>query len=212
MNNYVIFDIFKTKTQKTRTMIKTTTFFTTLFLLFIVGSLNAQVAWESTYNMSNFIGANNTERAHTGVQATDGGYFIAGENYTTGAARYAYLLKLAPNGDSLWSRIYPQPLTGIFKLYYHNNNLWGVFTTNGSSRLRFAQINEANGDTSNTFFAPHGNSSTYTYYDHEVLPNGDYLLLYTSGSAATFCRFTPGDITPTWQHDFAGQVFKALIC
>jgi hypothetical protein len=147
--------------------------------------------------------------ANTGVQATDGTYFIAGENYTTGAVRYAYLLKLAANGDSLWSRIYPQPLTGIFKLYYHKNNLWGMFTTNGSSRLRFAQINESTGDTSNTFFAPHGPASTYTYFDHEVLPNGDYLLLYTSGSASTFCRFTPGSLKPIWQADLAGQVFKA---
>ncbi|MDF3027250.1 MAG: hypothetical protein K0S23_1557 [Fluviicola sp.] len=167
----------------------------------------AQIQWEKEYIYSDYAINNTVETAKTTIETSDGGYLIGG--IAEKAPRMAYLAKVNANGDSLWTRYYG-PTYGNFdnlsKLYRDNNNdLYGVFAT-GYGRLTFVKLDETNGDTLSKFYGPMGPASNYIYLAHTQLPDGDYILSYTQGSASIVKRFTPGNLTASWSHDYAGEV------
>lgn len=169
----------------------------------------AQIQWEKEYIYSNYAVNNTVETAKTTIETSDGGYLIGG--IAEKSPRMAYIAKVNANGDSLWTRYYG-PSYGNFdnlsKLYRDNNNdLYGAFST-GYGRLTFVKLDETNGDTISKFYGPMGPASGYNYLAHTQLPNGDYILSYTQNfSAACIVKcFTPGNLTASWSHDYAGEV------
>lgn len=167
----------------------------------------AQIQWQKDYIYSNYAVNNTVETARTTIETSDGGYLIGGT--AEKSPRTAYMAKVDANGDSLWVRYYDASygsFNSLAKLYHDiNDDLYGVFET-GYGRLTFVKLNEMNGDTISTFFGPMGPASNYSYLAHTQLSNGDYILSYTQSSASIVKRFTPGNLTASWSHDYAGEV------
>jgi hypothetical protein len=145
-------------------------------------------------------GANTNEYANAGFELSNGNYLIGVTNR---------LLCLAPNGDSLWSKTYIG-YGDITKIFKDNNNNIMLATTFG--KMRFLRINQANGDTLSTFYAPQQTSNSgYTIYDVVVLNNNDYVIAYTNGggNGSALKRFTPGSTAQKWNNDYGGLDFSA---
>lgn len=168
----------------------------------------AQIQWQKEYIYSNYAVNNTAETARTTIETGDGGYLIGG--IAEKSPRVAYLAKVNSNGDSLWTRYYGSTygnFSNLAKLYRDNNNdLYGVFETL-YGRLSFVKLNENNGDTISMFYGPMGPASGYGYFAHVELANGDYILSYGQNSSIGIVkRFTPGNLTASWSHDYAGEV------
>jgi hypothetical protein len=187
--------------------------FGTHFLLFLISATASslsfgQIQWQKEYIYSNYAVNNTAETARTTIETSDGSYLIGG--IAEKSPRVAYMAKVDSNGDSLWTRYYGSTygnFSNLSKLYRDNNNdLYGVFETN-YGRLTFVKLNENNGDTLSSFYGPMGPASGYGYFAHVQLANGDYILSYGQNSSIGIVkRFTPGNLTASWSHDYAGEV------
>ena len=73
----------------------------TLLFFTATNILCAQTTFQKTY------GGNNTDIAKCVKQTTDGGYFLVGSTYTSGAGNGdIYVLRTDSNGDTLWKKKY----------------------------------------------------------------------------------------------------------
>ena len=79
-------------------------FVASLFLAVLLGSVLAKeprALWTRTY------GGYDNDRGHCMVEASDGGYIIAGMTHSFGAGSLdAYAVRIGPMGDTLWTRAY----------------------------------------------------------------------------------------------------------
>lgn len=164
------------------------------FLLFN-SILHAQ-SFEKTLNTRNTDGQ---EYANAGIELSDGKYLIGIDNR---------VVCLSQNGDSLWTKIYTG-FGNIEKIFRDQNNNLMLATNIG--KMIIVKINPANGDTLSSHKPPKQfSNSGYKIIDVNVLPGGDYLLLYRNGGpdGGTLQRYTPGSSNFKWQNDYAGKSFK----
>lgn len=164
------------------------------FLLF-TSILHGQ-NFEKTFNTRN---NNGQEYANAGLELPDGKYLIGIDNR---------VVCLAQNGDSLWTKIYTG-FGNIEKIFRDQNNNLMLATNIG--KMIIVKINPANGDTISSHKPPKQfSNSGYKIIDVNVLPGGDYLLLFRNGGpdGGTLQRYTPGSSNFKWQNDYAGKSFK----
>jgi len=168
---------------------------TIILFLFFNSILRAQ-NFEKTFNTKN---TNGQEYANTGFELSDGKYLIGIDNR---------IVCLSQNGDSLWTKIYTG-FGNIEKIFRDQNNNLMIATNNG--KMLIAKINPANGDTLSSHRPPKQfSNSGYKIIDVNVLPGGDYLLLFRNGGpdGGTLQRYTPGSTNFKWQNDYGGKSFK----
>jgi hypothetical protein len=190
-------------------MKRSATFLFFFLLLTAAHTSFAQLQWENDYLYSDYTVNNTVEAANTVIETSDGGYLIGGT--AERSPRTAFMAKIDANGDSLWTRYYDASygnFYGLSKLYRDiDDKLYGVFEPL-YGRITFVELDETNGDTLSSFMGPMGPASTNHYYAHTQLPDGDYILSYTSGSASIVKRFTPGNLNGAWSIDYASQAFQ----
>ena len=71
-----------------------------IFLVFLFGISAAQIpdtVWTRSYGGPEGVGAHDIDRTF------DGAYIVTGENEPSYANKYAYLLKINSNGDTVWT-------------------------------------------------------------------------------------------------------------
>ena len=167
-----------------------------LFLLiavFYCAISQAQVTWEKKLNIYH-----NGELApgepSAVIETPDKGFIITGAGRLKSTNSFiGYIYKLDSNGDSVWCKTYAGTAFGrIANVFYNNNNELMIameYLISGKKQnIIFAKVNEANGDTSNSFIAAKPNNlDGYQYTKHIELSDGSYIVLVRDVSS-----FSPG--------------------
>ena len=88
---------------------------------------DGEIIWQKIY------GDDSGDRVKIIKQTTDGGYIVAGDNYTSGVGYDIWLLKLANDGDIIWQKTYGKDYSD--EVFSVQQTLDGGYIVAGASRI-----------------------------------------------------------------------------
>lgn len=162
---------------------------------------SGNVIWERT------IGGNSDDTAISLSESNDGGLLVFGTSYSFAVSgRDAFLVKLSPNGDSLWSRTYPSVTEGAvldayrIERYGESCRLLCSTPTNTDGVEVFLINVDGSGDTVWTRTFGMGDNNLDRGRDIVIEENGDCFVVGYSANPLTYNR------AAIWKVDNTGDV------